>query len=391
MQFTSFYDFLTHIATGPGFVLNWVLHGLYLIFVALPVFLWWAGVSLVKFLFFLPVFIYKSLIWLLTLLGNFVELLYGYFFERVWTWSDLGIFPAIRPEVRIELLREGIDRPFGRFAGDISEWLKEAVSPLILAMEWITDQLQEIPWIFLFPAIIVLVWVTSKSRGVTVLAVFALLYLGLFEMVGAPIGSFDVDVGRAYQTISLMIVSIALCVVVGVPLGILMSSSNMLEAMIKPVLDVMQTMPSFVYLIPVLILFGVSEVAGLIAVTIYAMPPVIRLTNLGIRLVAFDVIEAANAFGATYRQRLTGVLIPLALPNIFAGINQTIMMALAMVVIAAFVGANGIGQLVLSAQSNTNFGLGLLYGFAIVLIAIVIDRTFHSVGERMQEHRRVGH
>jgi len=153
----------------------------------------------------------------------------------------------------------------------------------------------------------------------------------------------------------------------------------------------MQTMPSFVYLIPVLILFNVSETSGLIAVFIYAMPPVIRLTNLGIRLVSFDVIEAANAFGATYIQRLRGVLIPLALPNIFAGINQTIMMALAMVVIAALVGAEGLGALVLQAQSNTLFGRGLLSGFAIVLIAIVIDRTFYSIGERMQEHRTVGH
>ena len=391
MQFTSFGDFLNYIATGPGFVLNWIWHALKILVIELPQFLWHIAISVATFIFYLPVFVYKILVWAWTLLGNILEIIYGYFFERVWSWSDLGIFPAIRSEVRTEILQEGIDRPFGRFAGDISEWLKDAVEPLISAMEWITFQLQAIPWIFLFPAIVALVWVTSKNRGVTILSVCAMLYLGLFEMVGTPVGSFDVEVGRAYQTISLMIVSIGLCVCVGVPLGILMSYSNLLERMIKPVLDVMQTMPSFVYLIPVLILFGVSEVAGLIAVTIYAMPPVIRLTNLGIRLVAFDVIEAANAFGATYRQRLTGVLIPLALPNIFAGINQTIMMALAMVVIAAFVGADGIGQLVLSAQSNTKFGQGLLYGFAIVFIAIVIDRTFHSIGERMQEHRRVGH
>ena len=182
-----------------------------------------------------------------------------------------------------------------------------------------------------------------------------------------------------------------ICVIIGIPLGILMSRSDAVEAAVKPVLDIMQTMPSFVYLIPVLILFGVGPVAGLIAVFIYAAPPVVRLTNLGIRLVPFDVVEASHAFGSTYIQRLFGVLIPLALPNIFAGINQTIMMALAMVVIAALVGAPGLGADVLSAQGNVNLARGLISGTAIALIAIVIDRSLHLLGERMQEHRKVGH
>ncbi|MGB0718690.1 MAG: ABC transporter permease, partial [Alphaproteobacteria bacterium] len=286
-----------------------------------------------------------------------------------------------------EILREGIDQPFARFAGDISVAVKVALEPLIEAMDWITSQLSAIPWVFLFPAIVALVWITSRNIGVTILAVVAMLYLGWFGLTEPDLNA----AAAAWETVALMIMSILLCVAVGVPLGIMMAFSDIIERSVKPILDVMQTMPSFVYLIPVLIIFGVSKVAGLIAVTIYAMPPVIRLTNLGIRLVAFDVIEAANAFGATYRQRLTGVLIPLALPNIFAGINQTIMMALAMVVIAALVGAGGLGQLVLQAQSNTQLGRGLEYGFAIVLIAIVIDRTFYVIGERMQEHRRVGH
>ena len=177
----------------------------------------------------------------------------------------------------------------------------------------------------------------------------------------------------------------------GIPLGIFMSASDAVDRAVKPVLDIMQTMPSFVYLIPVLILFGVSPVAGLIAVVIYAMPPVVRLTNLGIRLVPFEVVEASHAFGATYFQRLFGTLIPLALPNVFAGINQTIMMALAMVVIAALVGAPGLGAEVLSAQGTVNLALGLQSGFAVALIAIVIDRSFHLYGERMQQHRKVGH
>jgi glycine betaine/proline transport system permease protein len=195
----------------------------------------------------------------------------------------------------------------------------------------------------------------------------------------------------ASQTFSLMILSIVLCVAFGIPLGIFMSASDAVDRAVKPVLDIMQTMPSFVYLIPVLILFGVSPVAGLIAVVIYAMPPVVRLTNLGIRLVPFEVVEASHAFGATYFQRLFGTLIPLALPNVFAGINQTIMMALAMVVIAALVGAPGLGAEVLSAQGTVNLALGLQSGFAVALIAIVIDRSFHLYGERMQQHRKVGH
>ena len=172
-----------------------------------------------------------------------------------------------------------------------------------------------------------------------ILGAVALSYIGFFNLMEP-----------ASQTLSLMVLSIVICVIIGIPLGILMSRSDAVEAAVKPVLDIMQTMPSFVYLIPVLILFGVSPVAGLIAVFIYAAPPVVRLTNLGIRLVPFDVVEASHAFGSTYIQRLFGVLIPLALPNIFAGINQTIMMALAMVVIAALVGAPGLGADVLSLR-----------------------------------------
>ena len=380
MQFHNFGDFINYVLTAPGFVWNWIVHGLWLLFYQLPVLLYHCLVAIAKFIFFLPVFVWKVAVWFWTFFTNMLNAIYDYLFFRDWTWADLGTFPALRSSSVSEIMLEGIDKPFNRFAGDVSIFLKEITEPLILAMGWITDQLGATPWVFLFPAIVGLVWVTSRNRGVVLISVVALAYIGLLGMTDP-----------AYQTIALMVVSILICVAIGVPLGILMAFSDVLERMIKPLLDIMQTMPSFVYLIPVLILFGVSDVAGLIAVFIYAMPPVIRLTNLGIRLVAFDVIEAANAFGATYRQRLTGVLLPLALPNIFAGINQTIMMALAMVVIAALVGAAGLGQFVLQAQSNTLFGRGLQYGFAIVLIAIVIDRTFHSVGERMQEHRTVGH
>jgi glycine betaine/proline transport system permease protein len=174
----------------------------------------------------------------------------------------------------------------------------------------------------------------------------------------------------------------------GIPLGIWMAKSNRVQSIITPVLDVMQTIPSFVYLIPVVMLLGIGKVPGLIAVCIYAAPPIVRLTNLGIRLVDEEVLEAADAFGANYKQRLWGVQIPLALPNIFAGVNQTIMMALAMVVIASMIGVRGLGVPVLQAVSNQYLALGLMNGLAIVAIAIIFDRVSQKYGQRLQAYRK---
>ena len=149
----------------------------------------------------------------------------------------------------------------------------------------------------------------------------------------------------------------------------------------------MQTMPIFVYLIPVVMLFGLGKIPGVIAVVIYAVPPVIRLTNLGIRLVDEEVLEAADAFGADARRRLLGVQLPLALPNIMAGVNQTIMMALSMVVISSMIGVKGLGQPVLRAVTNQYFALGLFNGAAVVALAIVFDRITQSCGRRLQANR----
>jgi glycine betaine/proline transport system permease protein len=154
-----------------------------------------------------------------------------------------------------------------------------------------------------------------------------------------------------------------------------------------PILDIMQTIPIFVYLLPVLMLLGIGKVPGLIAICIYAMPPIVRLTNLGIRLVDKDIIEAADAFGCDKKQRLLGVQIPLALPNIFAGINQTIMMALAMVVIASMIGVRGLGIPVLQAIQNQYLALGLMNGLAIVALAIIFDRVLQGYGKRLQRGR----
>ena len=160
---------------------------------------------------------------------------------------------------------------------------------------------------------------------------------------------------------------------------------------IRDSLDIMQTIPSFVYLIPVVMLLGIGKVPGLLAVCIYAIPPIVRLTNLGIRLVDKDVMEASEAFGASYKQKLLDVQIPLALPNIFAGVNQTIMMALSMVVIASMIGVKGLGVPVLRAISNQYLALGVMNGLAIVVLAILFDRVSQSFGKRLQAHRESGH
>ncbi|MDP3134648.1 MAG: ABC transporter permease subunit, partial [Burkholderiaceae bacterium] len=164
-----------------------------------------------------------------------------------------------------------------------------------------------------------------------------------------------------------------------------------LQKLISPTLDVMQTMPSFVYLIPVVMLLGIGRVPGLIAVVIYAIPPVIRFTNLGIRLVDKDLLEAADAFGSSAWQKMRQVQIPLSLPTIMAGVNQTIMLSLAMVVIASMIGVQGLGQPVLKAISNQYFTMGMLNGLAIVGIAILLDRVSQAYGKRLQKHLEVVH
>ena len=170
-----------------------------------------------------------------------------------------------------------------------------------------------------------------------------------------------------------------------------MARSNRLQNLVSPVLDVMQTLPSFVYLIPVVMLLGIGKVAGLIAVVVYALPPMIRLTNLGIRHVDAEMLECADAFGSSGWQKLKNVQLPLALPSIMAGINQTIMMALAMVVIASMIGVQGLGQPVLKAISNQYFTLGMFNGLAIVGIAVIFDRVSQAYGRRLQKHLEMVH
>ena len=225
-----------------------------------------------------------------------------------------------------------------------------------------------------------LAWFGARNWFVVVGSAVAFLAIGYFGMWKDTM-----------ETLAIVSMSTFLCIIVGIPLGISMARSNRVQSIITPVLDVMQTIPSFVYLIPVVMLLGIGKVPGLLAVCIYAIPPIVRLTNLGIRLVDREVLEAADAFGASYRQKLFGVQVPLALPNIFAGVNQTIMMALAMVVIAAMIGTQGLGQQVLRAVSNQYLALGFMNGLAIVALAIIFDRISQNYGKRLQRHLERGH
>jgi glycine betaine/proline transport system permease protein len=189
-------------------------------------------------------------------------------------------------------------------------------------------------------------------------------------------------------TLSMVISAVVFCVVVGIPAGIIAARSDRFANFIRPILDAMQTTPAFVYLVPVVMLFSIGSVAGVIATIIFSMPPIIRLTNLGIRQVQPDVVEAAHSFGATDFQILWRVQFPLALPTIMAGLNQTIMMSLSMVVIAALIGAGGLGVPVFEGLNSLRVGLAFIGGLSIVLLAMVLDRITQALGESKRGQTR---
>ncbi|HLU78662.1 MAG TPA: proline/glycine betaine ABC transporter permease [Burkholderiaceae bacterium] len=280
------------------------------------------------------------------------------------------MFPELIPP---RALRAPIDAFVGNIVNEYADLLRAFSQPLLDLLIWMDAVLRGAPWWLVILAISALAWVASR-RIVLPLAVAAMLF-----MLGV-LGLWDASM----QTLSIMIVAVAMSVLIGIPLGILMASFTWLRNIMLPVLDVMQTMPSFVYLIPVVMLFNLGKVAAIIATVVYAVPPVIRLTDLGIRLVDREVLEASRAFGANRFKQLFGVQLPLALPNIMAGINQTTMMALAMVVIASMIGVRGLGYEVLQGINRLQVGRGLLAGIGIVILAIVFDRITQAFGRRHQ-------
>ncbi|MBX2830642.1 MAG: proline/glycine betaine ABC transporter permease [Rhodospirillales bacterium] len=278
---------------------------------------------------------------------------------------------------------EQLNVPLGKWVNQFVDWLVinygaafEAFADSLLTVLVALEQvLRGAPWWVVLIAIAAITWHASKNWKLVLVLVVAMFAIGM-------LGLWD----KAMQTLALMIVATSLSVIIGVPVGIAMALSNRLRAVMLPILDTMQTMPSFVYLIPALMLFGLGKVPAILATVIYAAPPVMRLTDLGIRLVDPEVIEASRSFGASRKQILFGVQLPLALPNIMAGINQTTMMSISMVVIASMIGARGLGEQVLMGIQRLDVGAGMEAGIAIVLLAVVFDRIGQAYGKRSQRN-----
>jgi glycine betaine/proline transport system permease protein len=292
-------------------------------------------------------------------------------------WLDR--FPAMNDE-SLTAFKKAIDEGFKAFTRAYGEFIESLFDPLLAFLIWAERTMVDSPWPLTLGLICAIAWLGSRNWRIVGISALVLALIGYF-------GMWD----DTMRTIAMVFVSTLVSIVVGIPIGILMSRSNRFRAVMNPLLDVMQTMPTFVYLIPVVMLLGLGKVPGLLAVVIYALPPIIRLTDLGIRLVDKDVLEAADAFGSSSWQRLKNVQMPLALPTIMAGVNQTIMMALAMVVVASMIGVQGLGQPVLKAINSQYFALGLFNGLAIVGIAIIFDRVSQAYGKRLQKHREVVH
>ena len=273
-------------------------------------------------------------------------------------------------------LKKGIDLSFKEFSREYGDSIEGFFDPLLHFLIWLEKLLVSSPWPLVIGVFGLLAWIGSRSIKLVIGTMVCFVIIGYFGMWK-----------NCMATVAIISVSTLVCIVVGIPIGVLMSKSNRAEKAILPVLDMMQTIPSFVYLIPIIMLLGIGKVPGLLAVCIYAIPPIVRLTNLGIREVDKETLEASEAFGATPFQKLRSVQIPLSLPTIFAGINQTIMMALAMVVIASMIGVKGLGIPILQSISNQYLALGMMNGLAIVALAIIFDRVTQQYGQRIQKHR----
>ncbi len=260
----------------------------------------------------------------------------------------------------------------------VRDWLVPNFRPFFRSMQWPVSQvlnglstfLNATPMLVFTAALALIAWRTA-GRGVAIFTLIALVFIDL-------IGLWP----ETMTTLAMVVTAVFFCVVIGIPLGVLAARSDIFQAVLRPILDIMQTIPSFVYLVPIVMLFGVGVVPGIIATIIFAVPPIIRLTNLGIRNVRHDLTEAAVAFGATPWQSMVEVQFPLALRTIMAGLNQTLMLALSMVVIAALIGAGGLGLTVFTGLGRLDVGNATAGGVGIVLLAIILDRISQALGEK---------
>jgi glycine betaine/proline transport system permease protein len=276
------------------------------------------------------------------------------------TWIDLDLAGWI------DSVMSWILTHWGGFFDAIGDGILQVLLQIEKFLLWL-------PWFVVIILVGVAAWRAIRHWAAGPIMAGFLLLIGSF-------GYWDL----AMMTLAIIIAAVIISFVVGIPTGIIMARSDRVEGIIRPILDAMQTMPSFVYLIPALMLFGLGKVPAVFATIIYAAPPVIRLTNVGIRQVPESVVEAARAFGSSSRQVLFEVQVPLAVPSIMVGINQTTMMALAMVVITSMIGARTLGLEVLLAINRIEIGRGFEAGLSIVLLAIIIDRITNALAARQQ-------
>lgn len=270
--------------------------------------------------------------------------------------------------------------PVADVVEDAMDWLTSNFASLFdfitksgkASMDGLTDLLNLIPPIIFILLVAIIAFIaTRKKFGLAIFSIVGLLFIynqGLWSQL--------------MNTITLVIFSSLIAIIIGVPLGILMSKSKVAENIIKPILDFMQTMPGFVYLIPAVAFFGIGVVPGVFASVIFALPPTVRFTNLGIRQVPTELVEAADSYGSTGSQKLFKVELPLAKSTIMAGINQTVLLALSMVVIASMIGAPGLGRDVLSALQRAQAGNGFVAGISLVILAIIMDRLTQSLNKK---------
>jgi glycine betaine/proline transport system permease protein len=252
------------------------------------------------------------------------------------------------------------------------------------AIKWPVEQtlngldtgLNALPAFIVIAVLAIAAWRFS-GKGLAIFTIITMTVIGL-------LGLWE----DTMTTLAMVLSSVLFCALAGIPLGIWSGRNDAFEASIRPVLDAMQTTPAFVYLVPIVMLFSVGNVAGVLATIIFALPPIIRLTSLGIRQVHPELVEAAQAFGATNWQVLIRVQVPLAMPTILAGLNQTIMMALSMVVIAALIGAGGLGSPVILGLNTLDIGRAVIGGLSIVLMAIVLDRVTQSMAQQKKQARK---
>lgn len=284
-----------------------------------------------------------------------------------------------------DVLEPRID--LGQWIEDAFDWITDTFAPVFDGVDtflgWSYDTVLSVlnapPFLIMIAVFAALGWLARSWQ----FAIFTVL--GFYLIAG-----MDQWEG-AMETLSLVLISAVVAVLLAVPLGILAAKSQPVSNAVRPILDFMQTLPPMVYLIPALAAFGIGEVPGMIATVVFAMPPGVRLTELAIRQVDSEVVEAGQAFGSPPGRILRQIQLPLALPTIMAGVNQTIMLSLAMVVIASMIGVQGLGQPVLRAITNQYFTMGLLNGLAIVGIAIIFDRVSQAYGKRLQKHLEVVH